>query len=100
MGLDWLAGNRPKPGHEAEFASILAKKEEGEEITDEVHERFADISICAYTQVGAPVVGVDRVADAWVLAQVRHQAQHARNEEHDECSHPEIDLDDPASFTP
>jgi len=100
MGLDWLAGNRPKPGFEAEFAQLLSRREEGEEITDEMRERFDEISIQAYTQVGAPVVGTDRVADAWVLVQVRHQALHESGEEHDHEAAEEIDLDDPSASVP
>jgi hypothetical protein len=36
-----------------------------------LHERFEEISLPAYSQVGAPRVGTDSVADAWVLWRVR-----------------------------
>ena len=88
MGLDWLAGNKPKPGHEAELAEIIERGKSGE-ITDEMRDRYEAISIAAYTQVGAPVVGTDKIADAWVLA-------HVRESDSDEP----IDLDDERSYTP
>jgi hypothetical protein len=97
MGLDWLAGNKPKPGFEAEFAKLRSQNDGGEPITDEMRERFDAVSICAYTQVGAPVVGTDRLADAWVLAHVRHQALHDSGEDHDHEAAQEIDFDDPAA---
>jgi hypothetical protein len=75
MGLDWLAGNRPQPGHEDEFRRLLSLASEGE-IDDEQRDRFGAISIPAYSQVGAPVVGTDRIADAWVLANVRSNGEH------------------------
>ena len=71
MGLDWLAGNRPKPGFEAEFRDLLQAKMRGDEPTEETIERFHEISEPAYTQLGAPSVGTDREADAWVLMRVR-----------------------------
>lgn len=74
MGLDWLAGNRPKPGHEQEFAALLVKSRGDEGISDEQREHFEEISIPAYSQVGAPQVGTDRIADAWVLWGVRSKA--------------------------
>jgi hypothetical protein len=38
MGLDWLAGNKPKPGYEQEFADLLAASARGDEITEALHE--------------------------------------------------------------
>jgi len=72
MGLDWLAGNKPLPGHETEFAELLAQAR-ADGISDQMRERFEAISVPAYSQLGAPVVGTDRIADAWVLFQVRNR---------------------------
>ena len=71
MGLDWLAGNKPKPGFETEFRELLDAKARGEEASEQTIERFHEISLAAYTQVGAPIVGTDSEADAWVLLRVR-----------------------------
>ncbi len=77
MGLDWLAGNKAKPGFEAEFLEMLKARRDGVSPTDEIIERFQEISLASYTQVGAPEVGVDKGADAWVRFKVRSNAMTA-----------------------
>jgi hypothetical protein len=92
MGLDWLAGNKPKAGHEDEFESLIKAGAEGT-ISDEMRERFQEISIPSYTQVGAPVVGTDPIASAWVLMRVRLNTM---SEDEQEAFHAKpVDLEGP-----
>lgn len=72
MGLDWNPGNKPKPGFEAEWKDILERmaKAIGRERAA-LETRFEEITIPAYTTLGAPIVGRDRRADGWLLAQHR-----------------------------
>ncbi|MDH3702438.1 MAG: hypothetical protein OEU46_14095 [Alphaproteobacteria bacterium] len=74
MGLDWLPGNKPKPGFEPEFKQIFDKLTEpkdgtSSELPDEeknaLEERFFEISISAFETLQAPVVGQDAAADNW-----------------------------------
>ncbi|MCB9617634.1 MAG: hypothetical protein H6722_34805 [Sandaracinus sp.] len=75
MGLDWLVGNKPKPGHERQFADLLEASRSEEGLTEEQHAQYEEISIPAFSQVGAPRAGTDRIADAWVLWRVRSKAR-------------------------
>ncbi len=66
MGLDLCVEGRAKPGHETEWRQILErsfaeKPKKGDE------DRYQDISIASYEQVGAPRVGFDAAADAWIV---------------------------------
>jgi len=67
MGLDLIPESAAKPGHEAEWRQILEQVFKGEEISKADTERFRAISIPSYAQVGAPRVGYDAAADAWIL---------------------------------
>lgn len=67
MGLDLIVEACPKPRHEAEWRRMLEQAFAGGEFTDSEAERFADISIPAYERVGAPRVGYDSAADAWIV---------------------------------
>lgn len=67
MGLDWVPMGRPKPDHEAEydrlwnllFNEFATNEDEG---TDEDFDRFEQIIIEPYDDVGAPLIGTDPVA--------------------------------------
>jgi len=70
--LDWLAGNKAAPGHEAEFDALLVALITALESNEEVDvERFQAIGVPSYTCCDAPVVGKSAVADAWVLRRAR-----------------------------
>ena len=66
MGLDWLPGNKPKPGFEAEYEEIVHAifNQKLEEDSPELA-RFHEISISAYETLSAPRIGYDESATAW-----------------------------------
>jgi len=76
VGLDLLPESKAKAGHEAEWRRILQQVFEGGQVSKADIERFEAISIPPYEQVGAPRVGYDAAADAWIL-----EAQNARTAE-------------------
>jgi hypothetical protein len=93
MGLDWLPGNKPMPGHEAEHRKIvqtllwdkLAKADHasassrgwsrlreafaGRSLaktqTAALTQRYEEISVSAFETLSAPRVGFDPIADDW-----------------------------------
>lgn len=99
MGLDWNPMPKAKPGHEAEFAQLLPlilaeDKDAGddehlddEDIEDEdvdgeddeaddgesseLVERFHAITQPVFETLGAPRVGIDPDADAWLVENVK-----------------------------
>jgi hypothetical protein len=96
MGLDWLPGNKPKPGYEAEFRQIVQTlawdKIPGQDRvsvstgrwsrlreivfgryprraeSEAARQRHDEISISAFETLNAPRVGFDRIADDWAKA--------------------------------
>lgn len=68
MGLDLVVEGCPRPGYEAEWRRLLEGSFKGAEPTQEDLERFAAISIPPYERLGAPRVGYDSAADAWIIA--------------------------------
>ncbi len=69
MGLDVFPAGRPKPGHETQWAVLMQKLYDGDTETEAESERRLAISVMPYDDVGAPKVGEDPAADAWLLAQ-------------------------------
>ncbi len=69
MGLDLFPAGRPKPGHEGRWAEMMQRLYDGERESKEESERRFEISILPWADVGAPRVGEDAAADAWLLAQ-------------------------------
>ena len=67
MGLDLIVEARAKAGHEAEWREIARCVVEGDEPTEQQTARFGEISIPPYEEVGAPRVGHDPEADAWLI---------------------------------
>ncbi len=67
MGLDWLPGNKPKPGFEREFEQVFRRANEldGGAERDALLARFMEISLPAYESLGAPQVGRSEAADRW-----------------------------------
>lgn len=88
MGLDWVPLEKPKPGHEAEFARLfhlvypgttsekppkdLAKNPSERELA-KIGKRFDAITIAPHVTARAPVVGRDKAADNWARAWFRAQ---------------------------
>ena len=70
MGLDLCVEGRAKPGHEAEWASIIRRSFADDEISDAELERFESISQPGYATLGAPRVGTDAIADDWIAEQM------------------------------
>lgn len=67
MGLDWNVSARPKAGHEEEYHQLWATMTgEGATSDEALVARFQEITIPAYTDIGAPQVGIDEAADQWV----------------------------------
>jgi len=85
MGLDWNPMARPKPGMEAELERLVAEIDAGavsrgeglvarllgarrlsKQETEARIERFREISEAPYVTLGAPRVGFDPAADAWL----------------------------------
>ncbi len=69
MGLDVFPAGRPKPGQEARWVELMQKLYDGDKESEAEAERRLEISVAPYDDVGAPSVGVDSAADAWLLAQ-------------------------------
>jgi hypothetical protein len=77
MGLDWNPMSRAKPGHEAEFATLLATDLDAlsPETRSELREHFDAISEPPYATLGAPRVGHDAAADAWLVERLRESGR-------------------------
>ena len=67
MGLDLIPESRAKLGHEAEWRRFIERAFADGALTEDEIARFREISVPAYAAVGAPRVGSDPAADAWVL---------------------------------
>lgn len=67
MGLDLLVEACAKPGHEAEWRRFMEQSFDNEEASDDGVARFHEISIPPHERLGAPRVGQDAAADAWIL---------------------------------
>jgi hypothetical protein len=71
MGLDWLVGNRAKPGHETRHRELLERIFENQELDPAAEAEWEQVSVPAYATLGAPRIGFDAAADAWFLARLR-----------------------------
>ena len=71
MGLDWLAGNKAKPGHETRFRELLEKIVKGEDLDSAATAEWEQVSVPSYTTLDAPRIGFDAAADAWFLERLR-----------------------------
>lgn len=88
MGLDWLPGNKQKPGHEAEYEGLVRTLSEPaacsgglffwktkagmtEAEREAAKERFFEISISAFETLKAPEVGHDAAATEWMRQRIR-----------------------------
>lgn len=68
MGLDLTVEGCARPGHEAEWRQLLERAFKDLELSDAQVARFNEISIPGYERIGAPRVGSDAAADAWIIA--------------------------------
>jgi hypothetical protein len=68
MGLDLVVESCPKPGHEPEWRRLLERSFADQQLSDAHVARFQDIGIPPYQRIGAPRVGFDSAADAWIIA--------------------------------
>ena len=76
MGLDLVVEGCAKPGHEPEWCHLLERSFAGQELSEVDIARFQEISIPGYRRIGAPRVGFDSAADAWII-----EAQDAKTPE-------------------
>lgn len=76
MGLDLVVEGRAKAGHEVEWRRLVERVFANDELSDADIARFNQISTPAYENVGAPRVGYDAAADAWII-----KAQQAQTSE-------------------
>lgn len=67
MGLDLLVEGCARAGHEAEWRRILESSFQGDDGSDANKDRFREISVPPYERLGAPRVGHDAAADAWIV---------------------------------
>lgn len=67
MGLDLVVEGCPKPGHEPEWQRLLERSFAGQEPSEAEVARFREVSIPGYQRIGAPRVGFDSAADAWII---------------------------------
>jgi hypothetical protein len=73
MGLDLVVEGCAKPGCESEWRRLLERFFAGKEPSEADIARFQDVSIPGYERIGAPRVGFDSAADAWITE--RHNAK-------------------------
>jgi hypothetical protein len=70
---------RPKRGHEKEFVKLFRALEKYEpEEGDEKLARFREISQAPFETLGAPRVGFDKAANAWLAARVKDKRKRAK----------------------
>jgi hypothetical protein len=67
VGLDLVVEGCAKPGHEPEWRRALERVFAEKELSKAEIARFQEISVPAYQRVGAPRVGFDAAADAWII---------------------------------
>lgn len=75
MGLDLEPLGRAKPGNEAEWEKLLLRLYAGDQLAKAESERLLEISIPPYADIGAPRVGHDVEANAWLLARARQAGE-------------------------
>ena len=73
MGLDLVVEGCAKPGHETEWRRLLERAFAGNQLSEAEIAHFNEISIPGYQRIGAPRVGFDAAADAWIVEARRAQ---------------------------
>lgn len=67
MGLDLVVEGCAKPGHETEWRDLLERAFSESALSEAEVAHFNEISIPGYQRVGAPRVGFDAAANAWII---------------------------------
>jgi hypothetical protein len=67
VGLDLIVEGCAKPGHEAEWRQFLERSFADNQLSEAEIVRFNEISVPGYQRIGAPRVGIDPAADAWII---------------------------------
>jgi hypothetical protein len=67
VGLDLVVEGCAKPGHETEWRRLLDRSFADDQLSEAEIARFNDISVPGYARLGAPRVGTDAAADAWII---------------------------------
>ncbi len=71
MALDWIVGHKPAPGHEEAGWKALRAALDDPEDERKVKRWLATPTVPAWVTVGAPRVGSDPAAAAWLLGRIR-----------------------------
>ena len=77
MGLDLVVEGCAKAGHEAEWRRILERAFADSQLSEAEIARFKEISVPGYERLGAPRVGFDAAADAWIIEAQKPQTPEA-----------------------
>jgi hypothetical protein len=67
VGLDLVVEGCAKPGHEREWRQLLERAFSDRPLSEAEIAHFNAISIPGYGRIGAPRVGFDAAADAWII---------------------------------
>ena len=67
VGLDLVVEGCAKRGHETEWRRLLERTFADSQLLEAEIARFNEISIPGYERIGAPRVGFDAAADAWII---------------------------------
>ncbi|WP_316158454.1 MULTISPECIES: hypothetical protein [unclassified Bradyrhizobium] len=67
MGLDLVVEGCARPGHEGEWRHLLERAFSDSQLSEAEIARFNLISVPGYERIGAPRVGLDAAADAWII---------------------------------
>jgi hypothetical protein len=67
MGLDLVVEGAAKPGHEKEWRRIMERAFADQDLSETEIAHFQEISVPGYAHIGAPRVGFDAAADAWIV---------------------------------
>jgi len=73
VGLDLVVERCAKPGHETEWHRLVERSFSGEGLSKAETARFNDISVPGYERIGAPRIGIDAAADAYVIEACKGQ---------------------------
>ena len=68
VGLDLVPEGCPKAGHEAEWRRLIERSFAEEQLSERDIAQLNEISIPGHERLGAPRVGSDPAADAWIIA--------------------------------
>ena len=67
VGLDLVVEGCAKPGYETEWLRFVERAFAGGQLSNTDIDRFSEISIPGYERIGAPRVGIDPAANAWII---------------------------------